>query len=432
MPVIRISLGCALALIFGLELVALAQAPANSLILAKEANGTMTRTAFGLNLTANPTCDQTSEAFPNNSRLVSENLTFNTDGNGLGTVTGTVLLQGPEGKLYQVLTLRGTYGLNLRRNGKQECRTQHLEALLEPVPTFAPVNQPQIALAHLALDLNPLTAGPLPTFTGTLDGVVTLPATLAQRVTINPDKNGYGQADVITAIIYNGARQAISVQDMKSYCSIVKLQRQEGASWTDLGECFLKRATRTAVIGPGETVRVVLSPGENANPLKQPGVYRLLLEYTLGSGTSAATEPVSAASPVFRVSTMPTRQSVQLVLDQPPQYVGQGFVTRVVNDTDLILQTEDHKSECSLLNLQRQEGNTWVNVAQCLLATPTRLIKLEPRQSYEVKLSQEGLLAYPPGRYRLELNYQLLQADGQTLSANTLLYSEEFTLRTRE
>lgn len=409
-----------------------AQTPPSSLVLAKEARGTLTRAAFALNLTANPTCDQTSEAFPNSSRLVSEDLSFNTDANGLGTVHGTVLLQAPEGKLLQVLTLRGTIGLNTRRTGNRECRASHIEALLEPVPTFAPVNAPQIALAHLALDLDPLVAGPLPVFGGTLDGVVTLPATLAQQITINPDKNGYGQAEVITAVIYNGARQAITVNDMKSYCSIVKLQRQDSGSWTDLGECFLKRATRSLVIGPGETVRVVLSPGENANPLKEPGVYRLLLEYVLGSGNAASSEGLSAASPSFRVNTMPTRQNVQLMLDEVPQYVGQTFVARVVNDTDTILQTEDHKAECSILNLQRQEGNGWVNVAQCLLASATRLIKLEPRQSYEVKLFKDGVATYPPGRYRLELNYQLQQADGQALSANTLLYSVEFTLRARE
>ncbi len=414
-----------------------AQAQANNLILSKDTGGILTRTALGWTLRANPSCDQAGEAFPDGSRLMSEDLTFATDANGLGTVQGTVQIFAPDGRILQVLTLRGTVGLNARRDADKECRTGHIEAQLEPVPTFAAPTIPQIARATLSADIDPRVAGPLPTYRAKLDGVVTLPPnpTPGRGVTINPDKNTYGEAETITATIFNGTNQPITAFDLKSYCSIVNLQRQEGEKWATVGECFLKRIAFPTMLGAGETLRVVLQPGENANALKMPGQYRLVFEYYLGALTTPSTAPsdlLRTTSPTFRVSGMPTRQSVKLMLDSVPQFVGQGFVARIINDTDLPLQTSDHKTQCTVFDVQRREANgTWTNVAPCPLASPTKLIRIGPRQSYVVKLPDSQFGLYPAGAYRLELNYQTL-INEQTLGANTLLYTPEFTLRDKQ
>ncbi len=411
-----------------------AQAQANNLILSKDTGGILTRTALGWTMRANPSCDQTGEAFPDGSRLVAEDLTFVTDANGLGTVQGTVQIFAPDGRILQVMTLRGTVGLNARRDADKECRAAHIEAQLEPVPTFAAPTIPQIALATLSADIDPRVAGPLPTYRARLDGVVTLPSVPVpgKGVTINPDKNNYGEAEAITATLFNGAAQPITAFDLKSYCSIVRLQRQAGEDWRDSGECFLKRMSLPVTIGAGETLRVVLQPGENANPLKVPGLYRLVLDYGFGTGGTGASDLLRAVSPSFRVDAMPTRQSVKLMLDSVPQFVGQGFVARIINDTDLPLQTADHKTQCTVFDVQRREANgTWTNVAPCPLASPTKLIRIGPRQSYVVKLPDDKFGIYPAGTYRLELNYQMV-INEQTLGANTLLYTPEFTLRDKQ
>lgn len=411
-------------------------AQANHLILSKDTGGPLTRNALDWTLRANPSCDQTGEAFPDGSRLVSEDLNFATDANGLGTVQGTVQLFAPDGRILQVMTLRGIVGLNVRREADRECRSQHIEAQLEPVPTFAAPTIPQIARATLAADLDPRVASPLPTYRAKLDGVVTLPFNPppGKGVTINPDKSTYSESEAITATIFNGTNQPITAFDLKSYCSIVKLQRQASGEWTDIGECSLKRMSLPATLGAGETLRVVLQPGENANPLKTAGQYRLVFEYFLGAITtpaSATSDPLNGASPVFRVSAMPVRQSVKLMLDQVPVYSGQTFVARIINDTDLPIQTTDHKTQCTVFNVQRRDDNgAWTNVASCLLASPPTLIRIGPRENYAVKLSDARLGLLPPGTYRLELNYQMINSD-QTLGANTLLYTPEFTLRER-
>lgn len=70
------------------------KAPA-MLILSKDAAGTMAGTSLTLTLRANPTCDQTDEAFPAGSQLLATELTFLTEDNRLGIVSGSVQINAP-------------------------------------------------------------------------------------------------------------------------------------------------------------------------------------------------------------------------------------------------------------------------------------------------------------------------------------------------
>lgn len=400
----------------------------NSLILSKDAGGTLLRNRLSFTLQTNSTCDQTAQVLPDGTQLLCEDLTFITDSNSLGVVYGSAQILTPDGKVFQALMLRGTYGLNPRRDANKDCRFGHLEALLEPVPTFAPMNAPQIALAHLSADVIPEAAGPLPLYRAKLDGVVTLPR--ANLVTLKADKGNYNANEPITAIIGNGAQQAITAFDLKSYCTIVRLQRQERDRWLDVGQCLLRRAALPVTIGAGETKRVVLMPGANANSDRPPGAYRLVFEYSYGSGDTMASEMLTSVSPTFRVNSMPTRQGVSLSLDHEPILVGQSFVVSVINDTDLPIQTYDHKTHCSVLYLQRREANGWTNVAECPLASPTRPVKIDAHQSHLVKLPPEGAQSFPAGTYRLELGYQVV-INNQAQGSNLTIYTPEFAIRER-
>ena len=171
------------------------------LILSKDAGGRILGASLALTLRANPTCDQTGEAFPDGSQLIATDLTFLTDDNNLGLVYGSVQINGPDGQGLQTMMMRGTFGMNTRRDAEKNCRFEHLEAVLEPVPTFAPVNAPQIAMAHLSADIIPEAAGPLPLYRAKLDGVVTLPKNMNANITINPDKNAYGETESIKVAI---------------------------------------------------------------------------------------------------------------------------------------------------------------------------------------------------------------------------------------
>ena len=397
------------------------------LILSKDASGNISRTALTLTLRANPTCDQTGVAFPDGSQLIATDLSFITDENNLGLVYGTVQLSAPAGQGLQTMILRGTFGMNTRREAKRDCRFEHLEAMLEPVPTFAPVNAPQIALAHLSADIIPEAAGPLPVYHAKLDGVVTLPQTMNNNVTINPAKNTYDNSEAITVVIANNTNQAVSTYDLKSYCSIVRLQRQGGENWEDIGECLIKRMSFLVTLGAGETQRVVL----NANELRKPGAYRLVFDYILGTGPETSSAGTQIVSPTFSVNPAVTKQEVKLQFEPVPELVGQEFVARVSNDTDWPIQAEDHQSECSILHLQQLIDAQWTNVALCRSLTPTRRIKIEPRQSHTVKFQSAGGPAYAPGTYRLALVYQTLDSKGEPQD-KSWLHSAEFVLQERK
>jgi hypothetical protein len=403
----------------------------NSLILSKDAGGTLIRNRLALTLRTNATCDQTAPLLPDGTQLLCEDLTFITDSNRLGVIYGSAQLVTPDGKVFQSLMLRGTAGMNVRRDADKDCRFDHLEVLLEPVPTFAPVNAPQIALAHLSADVIPEAAGPLPLYRAKLDGVVTLPRT-GNLVTLRPDKSSYNASEPITAIINNNAQQAITALDLKSYCTIVKLQRQAGDRWVDVGQCFLRRAPFPVTLGAGETTRVVLMPNGNSSSAREPGVYRLVLEYTFGSSNPGTADQLTAVSSLFRVTNMPLRQAVSLAVDREPIYVGQTFVVSIINDTDLPIQTYDHKTHCTVLYLQRLGASgAWTNVAECPLASPTRPVTIGAHQSYPVKLPPEGAQSFPAGTYRVELSYQVV-INNQAQGPNITIHTPEFAIRAKQ
>ena len=281
--------------------------PRGMLVLSKDAIGSLVGTSLTLILRANPNGDQSGEAFPDGSQLVATELNFVTDDSNLGLVSGSVLIKGPDGQGLQTLMLRGTFGLNVRREADRNYRFEHLEALLEPVPTFAPVNAPQIALAHLSADLIPEAVGteapgPLPIYRAKLDGVVTLPLPMNKSITINPDRTTYKTDDAITVVLANNTDQAVTTYDLKSYCSIVRLQRQGGDQWEDVGECQIKRRSFAITIPAGETRRVVLTPDERLNSPKKPGTYRLVFDYVVGADAEKANEWLQIVSPAFPIS----------------------------------------------------------------------------------------------------------------------------------
>jgi hypothetical protein len=269
-------------------------------ILSKDATGWITRTALTLTLRANEGHDQSVEALPDGTQLVVNDLVFLTDDTNLGVVWGSLQINSPAGVGLQTMTLRGTFGINARREADKSSRYDHLEAVLEPVPTFAPVHAPQIALAHLSADLIPETAGPLPTYRAKLDGVITLPQAMNNTVTVSPDQTTYSLEDAITVVVANNTDQAIMADDLQSYCTIVRLQRQEGEQWEDVGECLLKRRSFPIKIEAGETKRIELPGRDTPRDTRKPGNYRLLFGYIVGADERGENRQV--LSSVFRVN----------------------------------------------------------------------------------------------------------------------------------
>jgi hypothetical protein len=298
-------LSLALVTILSATLTCAQEKPPILLVLSKDAIGSLAGGSLTLTLRANTSGDEASEAFPDGSQLVATDLNFVMGDSRLGLVSGSLQIKTPgeQGlQPIQTMTLRGTFGLNVRRDADKGYRIEHLEALLESVPTFAPVNAPQIAMAHLSADLIAEAAAPIPIYRAKLDGVVTLPLTMDKSITINPDKTTYKTNDAITVVLANNTDQAVSTYDLKSYCSIVRLQRQDADQWEDVGECMMKRRSFPITIPAGETRRITLTPDEILGTANKPGTYRLVFDYVVGTDADKANDWLQIVSPAFPVN----------------------------------------------------------------------------------------------------------------------------------
>jgi len=250
------------------------------------------------------------------------------------------------------------------------------------------------------------------------------------KVSIAPDRTGYGTSDPITAIITNSSDRAIRVFDEQSYCTIVQLQRQEGEQWLRVAACLLRRAPLPVTIGPGETKKVSLPPDPQTPATKDPGTHRLALTFTvLDESDKPAGDPVTVVSQTFRVEAPLVEGSVMVKPNRSSYTVDDRISATINNDTNQNIQTADHLSYCTILLLQRQMGDAWVNVAPCLLLSPTRLVTISAKQSVQVTLLS-GLFGrqLDPGTYRVEFTFMFVDGGGRPFGSSMVVDSATFTV----
>ncbi len=93
------------------------------------------------------------------------------------------------------------------------------------------------------------------------------------------------------------------------------------------------------------------------------------------------------------------------------------------------IYTTDHHSDCTIVTLQRQAAGAWQSVADCPLASPTRIVDLPNMQAIFVRLQPEALGAqaggWSAGTYRVAFSYTTQQ---QGLGQQTEVDSASFTV----
>jgi len=132
----------------------------------------------------------------------------------------------------------------------------------------------------------PTTAGSSTTVTAVTPGAITPSATTAATVAPSGSRSGhvtmkisassYHSNDTIVVTITNGTSQPISFADHQSNCTIVLLQRQDGPSWQQIGQCRLMIATRFLSLDAGKSETVSLKA---PTTLWQKGTYRVTFTY---------------------------------------------------------------------------------------------------------------------------------------------------------
>src|SRR5262249_23947118 len=396
----------------------------NLLVLSKNVGGPIFRTSFALGLISNADCDQTQSLIPDGSKLVSESFILNTDGAGVGTFSCFAQVVAPDGRVVLQGQLRGTAGVNTRRDpNNKDCRAPgRLEGIFEATPRRSVLRsnaevKSQVIMLNFTAGLCRLCAGPLPIYFGALDGVITAPSPVEEKVKIASDKAGYLPTEVITAIIFNGSDQTIQALDQQSYCTIVQLQVQEDGRWTDVKVCPLDRAPIPTDISPNQRIEVALNPLQPtpANPPgpNPPGLYRLGLTFKVVEDGNPVGRSLFVASEPFRIIAPPSSDRVSVTTDKSEYDVSETIVGKVANGNDQTIVTWDHQSNCMILTLEKQEANNWSPVGPCPLLSPTLPMKIGPREEVSVKFLLGSFNnRFEPGTYRLRFLWQFVGDNG--------------------
>lgn len=411
------------------------------LMLSKNFNGAISRTSVEISLTANAECDQTKSFIPDGSRLTTQSFSLSADSNGVGTFRGTAQIVTPTGRVVLQGSLRGTVGINSRCGGTRSCRLPwHLEGLFESVSSSAERvlvrTDSDLKILPMVLnfsgDLNPQTTSPLPIYQGRLDGLVpSLPAAI-DRITVTTDKTGYTVNDVMTAYVINDSPETIQTFDKRAFCSILQFQVLDGNQWNDTAFCPFRAASLPVNIAPGQKFEVLMQPTLSISPLAA-GNYRMALTFRFLSGNTPVSDSYTVFSQQFRLAAQPPSGLVIAKTDRSIYQEGEQAVALITNDTTQSIITFDHKTYCSIINVQKLETNNWSNVSPCLLASPSKPVRLSAREEMTVKLPDGNVSSkLSAGTYRLEFTYWTTDANGNQTGNPVTTYSSTFNVVAKE
>jgi hypothetical protein len=126
---------------------------------------------------------------------------------------------------------------------------------------------------------------------------------------------------------------------------------------------------------------------------------------------------------------------VSVRLDADRYDVGDVVRVTVTNGTGRPVYTEDFKTACSIVTLQRADASRWTDILGCQLGRPTATVTVAPGAAHEVELdpasfhltSDRAGPAFGAGTYRVAFTYRLERAtvDDEPLSVS----SPEFAVR---
>lgn len=104
---------------------------------------------------------------------------------------------------------------------------------------------------------------------------------------------------------------------------------------------------------------------------------------------------------------------------------GSSINVTIKNQSGQTIYFADHRTNCTVLLLERQVSNTWEPVAPCKLMTPTRLHSLKTGESSTVTITTTTTQWFT-GRYHARLDYSFNADAG--VNGPTAVYSSMFTL----
>jgi len=121
---------------------------------------------------------------------------------------------------------------------------------------------------------------------------------IISRVLVETNQQEYRQNEAIVVTITNNLDTSITTFDQQAFCSIVRLERQDGTEWREVRNCFSGVPRTEVTLKPGAETVVQLSA--HLLPALSPGIYRALMIFSLGE-TFNFGKSFLASSPLFSV-----------------------------------------------------------------------------------------------------------------------------------
>ena len=136
--------------------------------------------------------------------------------------------------------------------------------------------------------------------------IVFIVTVVSGEVTVTVDPQEYEKGQVIIATITNGLEQTIYAEDMKTGCTLVVLELQNGDDWESLRTCAMELLPFVFAIDPGMGRTVIIDPRSDMFGLAPgelgfgPGNYRINFFYRFDPAKEGD-EPYSSVSSEFLV-----------------------------------------------------------------------------------------------------------------------------------
>lgn len=132
--------------------------------------------------------------------------------------------------------------------------------------------------------------------------------------------------------------------------------------------------------------------------------------------------PFPSATAVAALTVTPVHGVVTISLDKAQYHSGDLAIVTVANGLAQSISTTDHKSSCSIVQLEEQVNGSWQAVEPCRLQTPTLVVEIAKGSVTEQKIS----IPSTPATYRVTLSYS---GGGEGAGGpGGVVHSAEFTI----
>jgi len=143
---------------------------------------------------------------------------------------------------------------------------------------------------------------------------------------------------------------------------------------------------------------------------------------TVASTRSITLTPIPSATADAALTATPVRGVVTISLDKSRYHAGELALVTVTNGLAQSISTTDHKSSCSIVQLEQKVNGSWQAVDPCHLQTPTLVVEIAKGSVTEVKIG----IPNTPANYRVTLSY--MGGDEGIGGPGGIVYSAEFTI----